>query len=108
MDVASEVAGHGYASQGGAPRAVLQCPLCPKTFYRRDSLSVHMCSHTGQAPYECPFCALRFTDKSNLRRHKKRKHSNLYVPSKRGLQTNMQHNAHADPQLNSQPNNAFE
>lgn len=51
-----------------------QCPLCPKSYDYRGSLDIHMRTHTGDAPFACPHCPLRTKDKSNLRRHIKRRH----------------------------------
>ncbi|MPC19287.1 Zinc finger protein 775 [Portunus trituberculatus] len=51
-----------------------QCPLCPKSYDYRGSLDIHMRTHTGDAPFACPHCPLRTKDRSNLRRHIKRRH----------------------------------
>ncbi|KAK4324195.1 hypothetical protein Pmani_005197 [Petrolisthes manimaculis] len=51
-----------------------QCHLCPKSFDYRASLDIHIRTHTGDTPFACPHCPLRTKDKSNLRRHIRRRH----------------------------------
>ncbi|RPD68864.1 hypothetical protein L226DRAFT_312279 [Lentinus tigrinus ALCF2SS1-7] len=47
------------------------CGICHRRFNRPSSLAIHMNSHTGAQPFECPFpgCTRRFSVNSNMRRH---------------------------------------
>ncbi|XP_014203399.1 uncharacterized protein LOC106635773 [Copidosoma floridanum] len=56
-----------------APNRV-KCPYCQRPFPWASSLNRHILTHTGQKPYECRFCPLFFTTKSNCDRHLLRKH----------------------------------
>ncbi|GAA6013574.1 hypothetical protein JCM11491_002712 [Sporobolomyces phaffii] len=40
-----------------------QCPFCPKTFYRLNDLSRHICIHSGERPWSCRHCAKKFIRK---------------------------------------------
>ncbi|KAK7084646.1 hypothetical protein SK128_005434, partial [Halocaridina rubra] len=51
-----------------------QCHLCPRSYDYKGSLEIHMRTHTGDAPFQCSHCSLRVKDKSNLRRHIRRRH----------------------------------
>jgi uncharacterized Zn-finger protein len=50
-----------------------QCSQCSKTFSRPSSLRIHIFSHTGEKPHQCPHpgCGRRFSVQSNMRRHLK-------------------------------------
>ncbi|OJT09705.1 Zinc finger protein C25B8.19c [Trametes pubescens] len=47
------------------------CGICHRRFNRPSSLRIHMNSHTGDQPFECPYpgCSRRFSVNSNMRRH---------------------------------------
>ncbi|OJA20382.1 hypothetical protein AZE42_06675 [Rhizopogon vesiculosus] len=48
-----------------------QCPHCGKRFNRPSSMKIHVNTHTGAKPYQCPFpgCGREFNVNSNMRRH---------------------------------------
>ncbi|CDH58198.1 predicted protein [Lichtheimia corymbifera JMRC:FSU:9682] len=50
-----------------------KCPHCHKGFSRPSSLRIHIYSHTGEKPFDCPEpgCGRRFSVQSNMRRHLK-------------------------------------
>ena len=51
------------------------CPQCDFEASSKGYLRVHMESHEG-IRYECQFCPVQFTNKSNLQRHVKTRHTN--------------------------------
>jgi len=56
------------------PRKAYKCSVCPFTSFYPGNLRTHIRRHTGERPYICEICNLRFADKSNLNSHRKRKH----------------------------------
>ncbi|KAJ3650760.1 hypothetical protein Zmor_016840 [Zophobas morio] len=51
------------------------CHMCPKSFFDRNKLAKHMCSHTGEKPYMCGVCEKKFVDKSYIKPHMKKVHN---------------------------------
>ncbi|GJQ77426.1 hypothetical protein Trydic_g20824 [Trypoxylus dichotomus] len=49
------------------------CNECPQGFYRKKQLQQHVYLHTGQLPYRCEQCELKFPTISDKNKHK-RKH----------------------------------
>ncbi len=56
-----------------------ECPVCGKTFSRRDNLKVHCYSHTGEMPLSCQFCQFRCKQKASLLWHNKKHHPDISV-----------------------------
>ncbi|KAG9045891.1 hypothetical protein FS837_005522 [Tulasnella sp. UAMH 9824] len=54
-----------------AGTARYECQYCQKRFNRPSSLKIHVNTHTGEKPFQCPFpgCGRRFSVMSNMRRH---------------------------------------
>lgn len=50
------------------------CMFCVKTFAQKANRDRHVCLHTGDKPYACPFCEERFSRGDKLKLHKTRVH----------------------------------
>nr|XP_039251548.1 zinc finger protein Pegasus-like [Styela clava] len=61
-----------------------KCPYCPFASYYSGSLTVHVRRHTGEKPFQCPYCTgvRRFGDRSNMNSHIRRYHKELARPRK--------------------------
>ncbi|XP_049616495.1 sal-like protein 2 [Syngnathus scovelli] len=57
----------GSASASGRPQHM--CRFCGKILSSDSSLQIHLRSHTGERPYQCPVCLSRFTTRGNLKAH---------------------------------------
>jgi len=49
----------------------LRCELCGKGFVRERKLNDHMNQHTGETPYECQVCSMKFRSLVGFQRHEK-------------------------------------
>jgi len=45
----------------------VKCPTCGKYCHNVASLKIHVRVHTGERPFECPLCDLKFKTKGNLK-----------------------------------------
>ncbi|KLO08905.1 hypothetical protein SCHPADRAFT_834753, partial [Schizopora paradoxa] len=63
--------GEGEGGEGGGEKRRHECVKCGKKFNRPSSLKIHLNTHTGAKPFECPFpgCGRTFNVSSNMRRH---------------------------------------
>lgn len=57
------------------------CHLCPSSFLRRTHLQDHLRTHTKERPFGCEHCGQRFTQASNLARHR-RTHTDAFFVRK--------------------------
>ncbi|XP_077357554.1 uncharacterized protein LOC144004297 isoform X2 [Festucalex cinctus] len=57
----------GSASASVRPQHM--CRFCGKVLSSDSSLQIHLRSHTGERPYQCPVCLSRFTTRGNLKAH---------------------------------------
>ncbi|XP_068508261.1 zinc finger protein 84-like [Syngnathus scovelli] len=46
-----------------------KCPICAKRFSERSYIPKHMRIHTGEKPYQCNVCLLRFRFKNSVKTH---------------------------------------
>jgi len=53
------------------------CPICGHISRQKKDLQDHMRTHTGERPYACPYCTLRFTQISSMRRHVRSLHPEI-------------------------------
>ncbi|KAM9789946.1 uncharacterized protein sall2 [Neosynchiropus ocellatus] len=56
-------------TSGGSSRLQHGCRFCGKMFSSDSALQIHLRSHTGERPYQCPVCLSRFTTRGNLKVH---------------------------------------
>ncbi|CAG5897135.1 unnamed protein product [Menidia menidia] len=63
--------GDSYTSCSSNANSRLQhaCRFCGKVFSSDSALQIHLRSHTGERPYQCPVCLSRFTTRGNLKVH---------------------------------------
>ncbi|KAM4605424.1 uncharacterized protein sall2 [Polymixia lowei] len=57
------------SSSLAAGRLQHACRFCGKMFSSDSALQIHLRSHTGERPYQCPVCLSRFTTRGNLKVH---------------------------------------
>ncbi|XP_058490044.1 sal-like protein 2 isoform X1 [Solea solea] len=64
------IAGGGDSSLSTtAGRLQHGCRFCGKMLSSDSALQIHLRSHTGERPYQCPVCLSRFTTRGNLKVH---------------------------------------
>lgn len=52
------------------------CDMCVRKFVRRDSLNLHLLTHTGEKPHKCDMCDYRCLRNYSLKQHIMVKHKN--------------------------------
>ncbi|CAH1778180.1 unnamed protein product, partial [Owenia fusiformis] len=57
----------------------VKCPICLKTFMRKQALGYHMNIHTGEKPFKCKLCPKSFPNPGTLNKHTKRHQLGLLV-----------------------------
>ncbi|KAK7080685.1 Zinc finger protein plag1 [Halocaridina rubra] len=56
-----------------------QCPHCFRYFTDRYKRDRHLLIHTGEKPFQCPFCQYRASRKDPVIRHIKFKHTQQFT-----------------------------
>jgi len=51
-----------------------KCSLCEKSFFTPHELNLHILGHTGEKPYPCTECPMRFVETAQLNKHFHRIH----------------------------------
>ncbi|KAI4879382.1 hypothetical protein NFI96_019458 [Prochilodus magdalenae] len=69
MSLSSAVGSSGGSLSSSAGRQQHVCRFCGKVLSSDSSLQIHLRSHTGERPYQCPVCLSRFTTRGNLKAH---------------------------------------
>ncbi|XP_056317139.1 sal-like protein 2 [Danio aesculapii] len=65
----STVSTSNGSSSSSSGRQQHICRFCGKVLSSDSSLQIHLRSHTGERPYQCPVCLSRFTTRGNLKAH---------------------------------------
>uniref|UniRef100_A0A1A7XWL9 Sal-like 2 n=1 Tax=Iconisemion striatum TaxID=60296 RepID=A0A1A7XWL9_9TELE len=69
LQSASGCADSSASSSSSISRLQHVCRFCRKAFSSDSALQIHIRSHTGERPYQCPVCLSRFTTRGNLKVH---------------------------------------
>merc|ERR1712129_26650 len=62
------------APKSGNQDKKVDCDKCEKTFKTKNSLKQHYTLHTGETPYGCKECILKFPNHGGLMRHRQKIH----------------------------------
>eukprot|EP00948_MAST-09A_sp_MAST-9A-sp1_P004169 g4169.t1 len=57
-----------------------KCPMCPKTFSRKENLQAHLNKHNDVRNYPCEFCHKKFFSPNGLAYHAKKRHGITRLP----------------------------
>lgn len=69
LSLSSTVSTSNGSSTSSSGRQQHVCRFCGKVLSSDSSLQIHLRSHTGERPYQCPVCLSRFTTRGNLKAH---------------------------------------
>ncbi|XP_016330264.1 sal-like protein 1 isoform X2 [Sinocyclocheilus anshuiensis] len=69
LSLSSTVSMSNGSSSSSLGRQQHICRFCGKVLSSDSSLQIHLRSHTGERPYQCPVCLSRFTTRGNLKAH---------------------------------------
>ena len=67
-----------YRSVERYPAKVCICDICGKRSYSVSDLQRHRRIHTGEKPFACNLCPYTSAERSNLNRHKKNVHKEVF------------------------------
>ncbi|XP_076828336.1 uncharacterized protein LOC143474693 [Brachyhypopomus gauderio] len=69
LPLSSAMGSSGASLTSSSGRQQHVCRFCGKVLSSDSSLQIHLRSHTGERPYQCPVCLSRFTTRGNLKAH---------------------------------------
>lgn len=55
------------------------CDMCDKAFKVASHLTYHKRKHTGETPFQCPYCSKGFRGPGNISEHVKKVHKAVYI-----------------------------
>ncbi|XP_055635705.1 zinc finger protein 658B-like [Toxorhynchites rutilus septentrionalis] len=70
----SRMALRSHMARHNDPAVEYKCPICDRTFPKKESLNRHIPLHTNEFPHPCDECPLGFVRRSALVKHKQRYH----------------------------------
>ncbi|XP_042877545.1 zinc finger protein 513-like [Penaeus japonicus] len=68
ISVGLNIDGSRNSGRGGVGK-VHQCPYCTYTTVRKDHMTKHVRTHTGEKPFMCPHCPFRSCTKNTMNNH---------------------------------------
>ena len=96
-------------SDAGKKKMKIACCICENLFCSPSSLKEHMRVHTGEKPFQCDTCDMKFSCKGNLKRHSFKIHGmntsfdRVPSPRKGVMQCREQHGASSHGETTAQP-----
>ncbi|XP_018006778.1 longitudinals lacking protein, isoforms H/M/V isoform X26 [Hyalella azteca] len=77
MDESDSMLNASFSGSMRDGKRLYPCTMCTKVFCQLGDLNRHLRVHTGEKPFQCPYCDLRSALKGNLLRHIKKIHTHV-------------------------------